>query len=136
MIDGCLLLVDAAEGPMPQTKFVLTKALALGLKPIVVINKIDTLQLLIEPQNSRAGLKTAYLFELFQATPGKKTVDNWSVFGNDFVQNQCKSFYMINPADDMDNFIKYGYVHGDKTKTKPEIFDPSRMKLTSSKVSF
>ena len=103
---------------------------------MMVINKIDTLQLLIEPQNSRAGLKPAYLFELFQATPGKKTVDNWSVFGNDFVQNQCKSFYMINPADDMDNFIKYGYVHGDKTKTKPEIFDPSRMKLTSSKVSF
>jgi len=41
MVDSCLLLVDAAEGPMPQTKFVLTKALALGLKPIVVINKID-----------------------------------------------------------------------------------------------
>lgn len=41
MADGCLLIVDAQEGPMPQTKFVLTKALALGLKPIVVINKID-----------------------------------------------------------------------------------------------
>jgi len=41
MVDGALLLVDAAEGPMPQTKFVLTKTLALGLKPIVVINKVD-----------------------------------------------------------------------------------------------
>ncbi len=41
MADGCLLIVDAQEGPMPQTKFVLTKALANGLKPIVVINKID-----------------------------------------------------------------------------------------------
>lgn len=41
MADGCLLIVDAQEGPMPQTKFVLTKALELGLKPIVVINKID-----------------------------------------------------------------------------------------------
>ncbi len=41
MADGCLLIVDAQEGPMPQTKFVLSKALALGLKPIVVINKID-----------------------------------------------------------------------------------------------
>lgn len=41
MVDGVLLLVDAAEGPMPQTKFVLMKALALGLKPIVVINKVD-----------------------------------------------------------------------------------------------
>jgi GTP-binding protein len=41
MADGCLLIVDAQEGPMPQTKFVLGKALAAGLKPIVVINKID-----------------------------------------------------------------------------------------------
>ena len=41
MVDGCLLLVDAAEGPMPQTRFVLRKALELGLKPIVVVNKID-----------------------------------------------------------------------------------------------
>ena len=41
MVDGVVLLVDAAEGPMPQTKFVLSKALKLGLKPIVVINKID-----------------------------------------------------------------------------------------------
>jgi GTP-binding protein len=41
MVDGALVLVDAAEGPMPQTKFVLMKALALGLRPIVVINKID-----------------------------------------------------------------------------------------------
>jgi GTP-binding protein len=41
MVDGVLLLVDAAEGPMPQTKFVLGKALRLGLRPIVVINKLD-----------------------------------------------------------------------------------------------
>ncbi len=41
MVNGVIMLVDAAEGPLPQTKFVLTKALTLGLKPIVVINKID-----------------------------------------------------------------------------------------------
>lgn len=41
MADGVLLIVDAAEGPMPQTKFVLSKALELGLKPLVIINKID-----------------------------------------------------------------------------------------------
>ncbi len=41
MVDGVLLLVDAAEGPMPQTKFVLAKALRLGLRPIVVLNKVD-----------------------------------------------------------------------------------------------
>ena len=41
MVDGVVLLCDAAEGPLPQTKFVLTKALKLGLKPIVIINKVD-----------------------------------------------------------------------------------------------
>src|SRR5476649_39732 len=41
MVDGVLILVDAVEGPMPQTRFVTRKALALGLKPIVVVNKID-----------------------------------------------------------------------------------------------
>ena len=48
MADGCLLLVDAAEGTMPQTRFVLGKALELGLKPVVVLNKIDR-------ANARAG---------------------------------------------------------------------------------
>ena len=43
MADGCLLLVDAFEGPMPQTRFVLRKALEIGLKPIVVVNKVDKL---------------------------------------------------------------------------------------------
>src|SRR4028119_1688953 len=41
MVDGVLLIVDAVEGPMPQTRFVTRKALALGLKPIVVVNKVD-----------------------------------------------------------------------------------------------
>src|SRR4030088_2613874 len=41
MVDGALVLVDAAEGPLPQTKFVVSKALKVGLKPIVVINKVD-----------------------------------------------------------------------------------------------
>ncbi|MDD3288598.1 MAG: translational GTPase TypA [Alphaproteobacteria bacterium] len=41
MVDGAVLLVDAAEGPLPQTKFVVSKALAIGLKPIVIINKVD-----------------------------------------------------------------------------------------------
>src|SRR6201991_3565397 len=41
MVDGALILVDAAEGPMPQTKFVLSKALKIGLRPIVCVNKID-----------------------------------------------------------------------------------------------
>ena len=41
MADGCILLIDAFEGPMPQTRFVLQKALQIGLKPIVVVNKVD-----------------------------------------------------------------------------------------------
>src|SRR5476651_634154 len=41
MADGCILIVDAQEGPMPQTKFVLSKALANDLKPIIIINKVD-----------------------------------------------------------------------------------------------
>ena len=41
MADGCLLLVDAVEGPMPQTRTVLQRALAIGLRPIVVVNKVD-----------------------------------------------------------------------------------------------
>ena len=43
MVDVVVLLVDAAEGPMPQTKFVTSKALNLGLRPIVVLNKVDTI---------------------------------------------------------------------------------------------
>src|SRR5881275_2044630 len=41
MVDGAIVLVDAAEGPMPQTKFVVSKALKIGIKPIVAINKVD-----------------------------------------------------------------------------------------------
>ncbi len=60
MVDGVILLVDAAEGPMPQTKFVLSKALKLGLKPIVAINKID------KPE-SRPDAVLDEVFDLFAA---------------------------------------------------------------------
>jgi GTP-binding protein len=58
MVDGVILLVDAAEGPMPQTKFVTGKALALGLRPIVVVNKIDR-------SDARAAEVLDECFELF-----------------------------------------------------------------------
>jgi len=58
MVSGVLLLVDAAEGPMPQTRFVLRKALALGLRPIVVINKMDR-------QNANPGAVLDNVFDLF-----------------------------------------------------------------------
>lgn len=60
MVDGVVLLIDASEGPMPQTKFVLSKALNLGLKPIVVINKIDR-------DDQRIGEVIDEVFELFVA---------------------------------------------------------------------
>ncbi len=58
MVDGVLLLVDAVEGPMPQTRFVTRKALALGLKPIVVVNKIDR-------PGARAEFAVNTTFDLF-----------------------------------------------------------------------
>ncbi len=58
MVDGALLLVDAVEGPMPQTRFVLRKALALGLRPIVVVNKMDR-------PNARPHDALSKVFDLF-----------------------------------------------------------------------
>ena len=60
MVDGAVILVDAAEGPMPQTKFVLSKALKIGLKPIVAINKIDR-------PDQRAEKVLDEIFDLFVA---------------------------------------------------------------------
>lgn len=60
MVDGVLLLVDAAEGPLPQTKFVLKKSLELGLKPVVVINKIDR-------KDARPNEALDEVFELFMS---------------------------------------------------------------------
>src|SRR6201987_2869246 len=58
MVDGALLLVDAAEGPLPQTRFVLQKALRQGLKPIVVINKVDR-------SDARPSQVASEVFDLF-----------------------------------------------------------------------
>ena len=60
MVDGALVLVDAAEGPLPQTKFVVSKALRMGLKPIVVINKVDR-------PDARATEVLNEVFDLFAA---------------------------------------------------------------------
>src|SRR4030081_1547038 len=60
MVDGALVLVDAAEGPLPQTKFVVSKALKVGLKPIVIINKVDR-------QDARPSEVASEVFDLFAA---------------------------------------------------------------------
>src|SRR2546425_3675445 len=67
MVDGFLLLVDAAEGPMPQTRFVAGEALALGLKPIVLVNKIDP----PDAQPPRVHGEGVGLFLDLEATPGQ-----------------------------------------------------------------
>ena len=76
MADGCLLLVDAFEGPMPQTRFVLQKAIALGLKPVVVINKVDKL-------NCRPSEVQEMVFELmFSLDATEEQLDFPTYFGS------------------------------------------------------
>ncbi len=74
MADGCLLLVDALDGPMPQTKFVLTKALEAGLKPVVVVNKVDR-------PNARPHQVVVDVFELlFELGADDHTLDFKTIF--------------------------------------------------------
>jgi GTP-binding protein len=74
MVDGCLLLVDASEGPLPQTRFVLNKALQHGLKVIVVINKIDR-------PDSRIGEVENEIFDLFiDLEAGEEQMDYKTVY--------------------------------------------------------
>ena len=76
MADGVLLLVDALEGPMPQTRFVLGKAIALGLKPIVVVNKVDK-------DNCRPDEVQQDIFELmFNLDASDDQLDFETVFGS------------------------------------------------------
>ncbi|MFN4011232.1 MAG: translational GTPase TypA [Pannonibacter sp.] len=93
MVDGVVLLVDAAEGPMPQTKFVLGKALKLGLKPIVAINKID------KPEQ-RAEEVLDEVFDLFAALDANEEQLDFPV-----IYGSAKQEWMANdpsgPAESM-----------------------------------
>ena len=76
MADGCLLLVDAFEGPMPQTRFVLQKALQIGLKPIVVVNKVDK-------PNCRPSEVNEMVFDLmFSLDANEDQLDFPTVYGS------------------------------------------------------
>ena len=76
MADGVLLLVDAFEGPMPQTRYVLSKAIALGLKPIVVVNKVDK-------ENCRPEEVQEMVFELmFNLDATEEQLDFPTVYGS------------------------------------------------------
>ncbi|CCQ72224.1 translational GTPase TypA [Magnetospira sp. QH-2] len=93
MVDGVLLLVDAAEGAMPQTKFVTGKALKLGLKPIVVINKVD------KPE-SRAFEVQDEVFDLFSALDAnEEQLDFPTVFAS--AKNGWAALEPDGPQDDM-----------------------------------
>ena len=76
MADGCLLLVDAFEGPMPQTRFVLQKALEMGLKPIVVVNKVDK-------PNCRPDEVHEMVFDLmFSLDANEEQLDFHTIYGS------------------------------------------------------
>ncbi len=103
MADGCLLLVDAFEGPMPQTRFVLQKALQLGLKPIVVINKVDK-------KNCTPDEVHEQVFDLmFQLDATEDQLDFPTFYGS--AKNGWMSTDWKNPSTDitplLDGIIQY-----------------------------
>lgn len=103
MADGCLLLVDAFEGPMPQTRFVLQKALQLGLKPIVVINKVDK-------KNCTPDEVHEQVFELmFSLDATEEQLDFPTFYGS--AKNGWMSTDWKNPSQDitplLDGIIQY-----------------------------
>ncbi|MCM1291767.1 MAG: translational GTPase TypA [Prevotella sp.] len=93
MADGCLLLVDAFEGPMPQTRFVLQKAIQMGLKPVVVINKVDK-------PNCRPDEVNEMVFDLmFNLDATEDQLDFPTVYGS--AKQGWMSRDWRNPAEDI-----------------------------------
>ncbi|MDR2148330.1 MAG: translational GTPase TypA [Tannerella sp.] len=120
MADGCLLLVDAFEGPMPQTRFVLQKAIQIGLKPIVVINKVDK-------PNCRPSEVQEMVFDLmFSLNATEEQLDFPTVYGS--AKQGWMSEDWQKPTDNifplLDNIIKY--------IPEPETLEgPAQMLVTS-----
>jgi GTP-binding protein len=103
MADGCLLLVDAFEGPMPQTRFVLQKAIQIGLKPIVVINKVDK-------PNCRPDEVHEMVFDLmFSLDASEEQLDFPTIYGS--AKQGWMSDDWRKPAEDiaplLDAIVKY-----------------------------
>lgn len=98
MADGCLLLVDAFEGPMPQTRFVLQKALQLGLKPIVVINKVDK-------KNCTPDIVHEQIFDLMFALDASEDQLNFPTFYGSAKQGWMSSDWK-KPATDITALIE------------------------------
>ena len=120
MADGCLLLVDAFEGPMPQTRFVLQKAIQIGLKPIVVINKVDK-------PNCRPEEVQEMVFDLmFSLDATEEQLDFPTVYGS--AKQGWMSTDWRQPCDDitalLDAIIQY--------IPEPETLEgPAQMLITS-----
>lgn len=103
MADGCLLLVDAFEGPMPQTRFVLQKAIQMGLKPVVVVNKVDK-------PNCRPDEVNEMVFDLmFNLNATEDQLDFPTIYGS--AKQNWMSTDWRKPADDitavLDAIIEY-----------------------------
>lgn len=120
MADGCLLLVDAFEGPMPQTRFVLQKAIQIGLKPIVVINKVDK-------PNCRPSEVQEMVFDLmFSLDATEEQLDFPTIYGS--AKQGWMSRDWQKPADNiytlLDDIIEY--------IPEPETLEgPAQMLITS-----
>ena len=121
MVDGVLVLVDASEGPMPQTKFVLGKALALGLRPIVMVNKVD------KPEQ-RAYEVQDEMFDLFAALDADEAqLDFPTLFGSAKMGWAAET--PDAPAEDMSALFDLVVRHVPAPKVNPDA--PFRMLATT-----
>jgi len=120
MADGCLLLVDAFEGPMPQTRFVLQKAIQLGLKPIVVINKVDK-------PNCRPSEVQEMVFDLmFSLDATEEQLDFPTIYGS--AKQGWMSEDWQKPTEDIQPLLESIIEH----IPEPEILEgPSQLLITS-----
>ena len=110
MVDGVLLLVDAAEGPMPQTKFVTAKALKLGLRPVVVINKVDR-------SDARPYEVQDEVFDLFTVLEANdEQLDFPTVFAS--AKNGWASMEPDGPQENMHNVFEHILSHVPKPETE------------------
>jgi GTP-binding protein len=120
MADGVLLLVDAFEGPMPQTRFVLNKALELGLKPIVVVNKVDK-------ENCRPDEVHEAVFDLmFNLGATEEQLDFPTVYGS--AKQNWMGYDWKTPTTDitalLDSIVKY-------IPAPPALEGPAQLQVTS-----
>jgi GTP-binding protein len=120
MVDGVCLVVDAADGPMTQTKFVLGKALKRGLKPIVVINKVDR-------PNARIG-QVPVLCAVLCLAPPVLTAE-WSVVAGGQVENEIFDLFIaLEASDEQSNYsVVYASAREGFAFTDPKKQDSTTM---------